>query len=328
LTPDHSERLARLVRRLVVIFDGDDAGRGAAARAFRTIADVPVDVWASFLSDGEDPFDVARRLGGDTADYLDSLPKRSLLSAFIDDQIRRAGGEEALGPVARSSLSDQVREVLSTVSRDVVRHELIREAASRLRIDPHLLNPGLPKPQIGQAAARDMAGEAELMQGEASVSTELSGGLTGLEQQLLIAVMGRWETTPALVLSDPDVCAALSGEVVEFIEILYRIAKKDGSESEKGACVKQELRRRGKDWIDLWRKAFAMASDPGADLDRMYQDCAWSCRRQRLGEVAREVELDIARAKSDEERAILFGRKLAIRRQLDQCALPRSGKSL
>jgi hypothetical protein len=311
---------------LVVIFDGDDAGRGAAARAFRTIANVPVDVWASFLSDGEDPFDVARRLNGGTADYLDSLPKRSLLSAFIDDQIRRAGGEESLGPVARSSLSEQVREVLSTVSRDVVRHELIREAASRLRIDPHLLNPGLPKPQVGQAAAR--AVEVESSQGESSYSSDLSVGLTGLEQQLLIAVMGRWETAPALVLSDPDVCAALSGKVVEFIETLYHIGKEDGAEQEKGPRIKQELRRRGKDWINLWRRAFAMASDPGADLDKMYQDCAWSCRRQRLGEVAREVELEISRAESDEERAILFARKLAIRRQLDQCALPRSGKSL
>jgi DNA primase len=328
LTPDHAERLARLVRRLVVIFDGDDAGRGAAARAFKTIADVPVDVWASFLSDGEDPFDVARRLNGGTADYLDSLPKRSLLSAFIDDHIRRAGGEESLGPVARSSLSEQVREVLSTVSRDVVRHELIREAASRLRIDPNLLNPGLPKPQIAQAAARAEEGEVESSQGESTDSSDLSGGLTGLEQQLLIAVMGRWETAPALVLSDPDVCAALSGKVVEFIETLHRIAKDDAGDSEKGARVKQELRRRGKEWIALWRKAFAMASDPGADLDKMYQDCAWSCRRQRLGEVAREVELEIARAESDEERAILFGRKLAIRRQLDQCALPRPGKSL
>jgi hypothetical protein len=209
-----------------------------------------------------------------------------------------------------------------------VRHELIREAASRLRIDPNLLNPRLPKPQAVQAAARDMAGEAELAQGEASVSTELSVVLKGLEQQLLIAVMGRWETAPALVLSDPDVCASLSGEVVEFIEILNRIGKEDGTSPEKGARVKQELRRRGKEWITLWRRAFAMASDPGADLDKMYQDCAWSFRRQRLGEVAREVELEIARTENDEERAILFGRKLAIRRQLDQCALPRSGKSL
>lgn len=328
LTPEHGERLARLVRRLVVLFDGDDAGRGAAARAFRTIADVPVDVWASFLPDGEDPFDVARRLGSGTADYLDALPRRSLLAAFIDEQIRRAGGEDALGPVARASLTEQVREVLGSVSRDVVRHELIREAASRLRVEPQLLNPGIPLSLTSSSGGRDVGGDAGSGSEEALGGNTLTGGLTPLEQQLLVAVMGRWETAPALVLSEPEVCAVLRGGVIEFIEVLREIAEANVPAVEKGVRLKQELRRRGNEWIGLWRQAFVMAADPGADLDKMYQDCVRSCRRQRLHEVAREVEHEIERAANEEHRAMLLARKLAIRRQLDQCALPRGGKGL
>lgn len=318
LTPQHGERLARLARRITLLFDGDDAGRTAAARSFKTVADLPVDVWSSFLPEGEDPDDVARRCGIETGSYLAGLPRRSLLSAFIDEQIRRHGGEEAIGPFGRASIGEEVKGVIAQVSRDVVRYELIREAASRLRIDAALLSSAVGRGTTASARQSDPSRD----------SAEHDPSLTAVEQQLLLAVMGRWETLPGVVLLDPEVCGALSPVVLEFVGSLRDIVTRTSEDSERVAMVRQLLRSRGKEWIALWRRARTMMAAPGVDLEKWYDDVVVSCRRYRLALVSREIEREIERSVCDEERTVLMGKKLSIRRQIDQLALPRSGKEL
>lgn len=326
LTAQHGERLARLARRITLLFDGDAAGRTAAARSFKTVVDLPVDVWSSFLPEGEDPDDVAKRLRSETDSYLAGLPRRSLLSAFIDEQIRRHGGEEAIGPFGRASIGEEVREVLAHVSRDVVRYELVREAASRLRIDAALL--GSPAGGGARVAEPQSSAAPDKREGMPMDDAGQRLSLSAVEQQLLMAVMGGWETLPAVVLADPEVCGALSPSVLEFLTSLRDIVAGEKGESERVARVKQLLRALGKEWIALWRRAREMVSAPGVDLEKWYEDVVVSCRRHRLSLVSRDLEREIERAVSDEERTALMGEKLAIRRQLDQLALPRSPKEL
>lgn len=328
LTAQHGERLARLARRITLLFDGDDAGRAAAARSFKTVVDLPVDVWSSFLPEGEDPDDVAKRLGMGTDTYLAGLSRRSLLSAFIDEQIRRHGGEEAIGPFGRASIGEEVNGVLAQVSRDVVRYELIREAASRLRTDAALLGSvggGVALPRV--AEARPAVTTTEKGEGSADDAGQRLY-LSAVEQQLLMAVMGRWESLPAVVLADPEVCGALGPSVLEFITALRDIAAGVVAEHERVARVKDLLRARGKEWIALWRRAREMVSAPGVELDKWYDDVVMSCRRHRLTLVSRELEREIERSITEEERTALMGKKLVIRRQLEQLALPRSSKEL
>ena len=65
LSEHHAKELARRVPRVVLCFDGDDAGRRAAAGAVRTLLAAALDVGVLLLPHGQDPDDVVRREGAD-----------------------------------------------------------------------------------------------------------------------------------------------------------------------------------------------------------------------------------------------------------------------
>ena len=65
LSEQHTRELARRVRRVVVCFDGDAAGRQAAIGALRTLLAASLDVSVLLLPEGQDPDDVVRGEGGD-----------------------------------------------------------------------------------------------------------------------------------------------------------------------------------------------------------------------------------------------------------------------
>ncbi|RIL02772.1 MAG: DNA primase, partial [Proteobacteria bacterium] len=55
LTSEHAKRLKLLVKKVILLFDGDDAGRGAAGKAYDAFLNSGIDVCAAFLPQGEDP---------------------------------------------------------------------------------------------------------------------------------------------------------------------------------------------------------------------------------------------------------------------------------
>ena len=65
LSEQHARELARRVPRVVVCFDGDDAGRQAAVGAVRTLLAASLEVSVLLLPEGQDPDDVVRRERGD-----------------------------------------------------------------------------------------------------------------------------------------------------------------------------------------------------------------------------------------------------------------------
>ena len=80
LTKRHAELLARLDTRVVLLFDGDEAGMRAADRAFEVIFDCPIDVSIAVLSDAgpeKDPDELLK-----TADGFERL--KSLVESAPD----------------------------------------------------------------------------------------------------------------------------------------------------------------------------------------------------------------------------------------------------
>jgi hypothetical protein len=143
--------------------------------------------------------------------------------------------------------------------------------------------------------------------------------LTAVEQQLLLAVMAQWETLPAVVLADPLVCGVLSPPVLEFLgELRAVLAEETGRDAEKRSRVKDVLRSRGGEWIELWRRSRTMAAAPGTDPTKWYDDCVRACRRQQMMGVLLEIERELQQSIDESARAILLGRKLDMRRQLDR----------
>ncbi|MFI5166033.1 MAG: DNA primase [Thermoanaerobaculales bacterium] len=63
LSEHHAKELARRAPQVVVCFDGDDAGRRAAATALRTLLGAALEIKVLLLPQGQDPDDVVRREG-------------------------------------------------------------------------------------------------------------------------------------------------------------------------------------------------------------------------------------------------------------------------
>ncbi len=64
LTEHHARELARRAERVVVCYDGDQAGRAAAVSALRTLLAFDLDAAVVLLPEGLDPDDLIRRQGG------------------------------------------------------------------------------------------------------------------------------------------------------------------------------------------------------------------------------------------------------------------------
>jgi len=123
LSEHHAKELARRVPQVIVCFDGDAAGRHAAAAAVRTLLGAAIEIKVLLLPEGQDPDDAVRREGaegfqrrlGDALTATDFLltemgaslsERRRNLRAALEivaacaDPVRRYGMREALARAA------------------------------------------------------------------------------------------------------------------------------------------------------------------------------------------------------------------------------------
>lgn len=129
LTADQLRLARRFSSEIVVCFDGDEAGRRAALRAFPLCVD-EVDLWpkAVFLPPGEDP-DSLVRSGGTAAMEELIAGGQSLIDFFLDDLV---GPDAGVGETARAAST--MAGVLARVKDPIVRDKLVRGAAGRLGV--------------------------------------------------------------------------------------------------------------------------------------------------------------------------------------------------
>lgn len=133
LTDRQAALLKRYTDRVILLFDGDSAGRAAAEKALSVLlaADVP-EVLLVSLPDGTDPDDIVRRDGVDALRrHLDGA--RPMLEVCIDDAIRPAAGRADI--TAKRAAADEVARLLQPLRNPMLRNAYISEAARRLELD-------------------------------------------------------------------------------------------------------------------------------------------------------------------------------------------------
>ena len=143
-----SEAQARLLQRhahrVVLLFDGDSAGRKAVSRSLPALMAEGLDVRVALLPQGEDPDSLARsggraavdalvRAGSDVVDFIVSLCQNTTLDDSAAE--RPAGARERVGLLSEAR-ADALRQLidLARVVPDVVARRLLVEEASR-RLD-------------------------------------------------------------------------------------------------------------------------------------------------------------------------------------------------
>jgi DNA primase len=138
LTADHARRLRRYVREVVLLFDGDDAGQAAAARALPVLLDAELRARAAFLPPGEDPDSLSAAGRGDLLRrHIETA--RPLLDHLLDQALERHRGHAWSASDAVRALAPYVRALRDPVEREAY----VRTLASRLHLSADAVDESL-----------------------------------------------------------------------------------------------------------------------------------------------------------------------------------------
>lgn len=129
LTENHLQKIFRYTSEIVFCFDGDNAGRKAAARALETaLPEMRDGVSAKFLflPDGEDPDTMVRKLGKEA--FLQQVDSALPLSEFLFEQLSEGIDKSTADGKARLSkiCAPQINRIPQGVFRQLMLEELSR----------------------------------------------------------------------------------------------------------------------------------------------------------------------------------------------------------
>ena len=165
-TPEHLQRIFRLVGEVVFCFDGDRAGRAAAWRALENaVAEVKQgrQVRFLFLPDGHDPDTLVREEGREAFEtrLADAMP----LSEYL---IRELSSRVETGSVdGRARLVELARPLVRRIPSDVYRELLVNQLAGVVGMAPARLGELLgagdgPAPAAAPGGPRQAASRADI----------------------------------------------------------------------------------------------------------------------------------------------------------------------
>ncbi len=161
-TPEHLQRIFRLVGEVVFCFDGDRAGRAAAWRALEnSLGEVKRgrQIRFLFLPEGEDPDSLVRERGAPAFEAMleQAVP---LADYFIDELASRSDTRSVDG---RTRMVEMARPLIGRIPSDVYRELLIGQLAEAVRMPASRLTEllsdgtaghGTPGPQSRRQSAR------------------------------------------------------------------------------------------------------------------------------------------------------------------------------
>ncbi|MHC4920393.1 MAG: DNA primase, partial [Planctomycetota bacterium] len=189
LTQDHARLLERYATDgVVLLFDGDRAGRQACDRAFRELVHTRLPVRMALLPDGHDPADLARAGGGELQALVDGAEDalvmwfrllRQRLDLTLDVNVERAAAECARiirgiqSPVRRDALVQTMSRHLGVQAGSLAQlvRGLLRSDATRASA---ATEPAVQEPAGGALAQAEMDLLACLL-ADPALHTELRG---------------------------------------------------------------------------------------------------------------------------------------------------------
>jgi DNA primase len=153
LTPHHLRALARYTKNVIALFDGDEAGRKAAARSFEIFIEAGLLGRGAFLPGSEDPDSYVRKHGKAALESVidGAIPLADFYFSWLDQR----HGATLEG---KSRTASEIGRVLAKIHNPFEADLLVRRAVDRLGIrEESLRRPGAPVTPRASAAARPPA---------------------------------------------------------------------------------------------------------------------------------------------------------------------------
>jgi len=335
MTEQHIKRFTGLCSRVHLLFDGDSAGRAAAAKSFMVTRNAGIDVTACFLPDEVDPDDFARQHGERVSTAIHELPKSESIDVYIDGLLTKHGygASEKPGPNLLGTLCDEVSKAIGGVEREVVRSSLISRAARRLGVETAQISQ-LVESSRGKISANTNSQSAEPHRAADRTDTSRPGSVRGESEQrgmvrpvsklpridldILRAVMVlKTEVLPELV-SNAEVCGLMQPETLEYLLAFKGILEACPEDEERQRqSVKEDLQSRGEGWLALWKEAYKMAKSD-VSMRELYQASLLGLRRERLRALMEECKQELRTGGDDPRRQLEISERIrSLKTQLD-----------
>jgi DNA primase len=147
LTPDHVRMLGRYTKNIIALFDGDGAGRKAAARSFEIFVEAGLMGRGAFLPKEHDPDSFVRAYGKEGLEKL--LGEAIPLADYYFTWLEEGYGRSLEG---KSRIAQEINRVLAKVRNPFEADLLVRRAVDQLNIRETLLRAPLGQGEVRPAA--------------------------------------------------------------------------------------------------------------------------------------------------------------------------------
>src|SRR5262249_14128345 len=156
LTPDHVRILGRYTKNIIALFDGDAAGRQAAARSFEIFVEAGLLGRGAFLPKDHDPDSFVRAQGKDALEEI--LSQAVPLADYYFTWLEEGYGRSLEG---KSRIAVEINRVLAKVRNPFEADLLVRRAVDQLNIREALLRAPLAQGEVRPAAKAAAARSVE-----------------------------------------------------------------------------------------------------------------------------------------------------------------------
>jgi DNA primase len=228
LTDRHVAMLKNFSRRIVLAFDADAAGQGAAERFYEWERRHDVDVYVAALPAGADPADLARH---DPEGLRRAVAEARPFLAFRLERL--LGAANLTTPEGRARAAEAAMAIVAEHPNEMVRDQYVMEVADRTRVDPGRLRAAgsragrsraAPSPAPGAARARASRHESPSLlalrlavHAPESVADHLDAVLfvDPVELEAFRALAGAATLHEAITAADPEAAELLQRLAVE-----------------------------------------------------------------------------------------------------------------
>ncbi|NUN12458.1 MAG: DNA primase [Myxococcales bacterium] len=152
LTTTQVHLLRRFVNEVILLYDGDIAGRAASMKALHLLLEADVFGRVAVLPEGEDPDTYVQSRGSDALNQL-LKHAQSLMEFLIEQTLQKVDGSAHSQAMALSELATYVSKVKDTLERDLY----VTRIASHLRLPESRVGELLSEPTRAKQAVVQIA---------------------------------------------------------------------------------------------------------------------------------------------------------------------------